>query len=71
MTKKMNEDSAIPQPLTRMKSDTTRLQTQLHGAFARLDHLLRPLTKEQDNLTRRQQELAASLDAAELMLQLL
>ena len=67
----MNEDGGNSQPLKRMKSDTTRLQTQLHGAFARLDHVLRPLTKEQDNLTRRQQELAASLDAAERMLQLL
>jgi len=55
--------------LARMKSETAALLAQLHCAFGRLDHLLRPLHKEQDKLMRRQQELASSLDVAEHILQ--
>jgi hypothetical protein len=71
MLQSITEESQEQRLLQHMQAESTALLVQLHGVSARLDHLLQPLEKEGSDARRRQQQLAARLDAAEDAMELL
>ena len=67
----VTEESQEQRLLQHMHAESAALLVQLHGAFGRLDHLLRPLQKEGDDARQRQERLAKRLEEAENAMQLL